>query len=237
MRHHPITLGVIRPNWSAAKNNRSFGKISPQAKTAVLQRDDYTCQCCGFRAEKHQEVLHINGDTRDFTPENVLTTCIFCHQCFDLGAVEGMHSGMLIWLPEISQVTLHHIMRSVYLGRITQGPLAEMARKIFDAFYNRGAEAKKRLGSTDPGALTIVLRDFLTRKDYEKAQDNLKGIRLLPLDRRMIKDEKNGEINLFPQVLAHWRVKTGPYGDMPAQDWPSLFKTLDNAATGLSASL
>lgn len=232
MRNHPITLGVIRPSWSANKA-RTFGTITPEARETIFKRDDYTCQCCGFRAEKYQEILHINGDKRDFSKDNVLTTCIFCHQCFDLGQVEQMDSGMLIWLPEISQAKLHHITRAIYLARVTQVPLAGIANKINDTFFARGEAAKKILGSTDPGALAIVMKDFLTKKDYEQAQANIKGIRLFPLPRRMIPDDTAGfvdmknKVNFFPQILVHWRSKIGPYHAMPAQEWPELFKTLD----------
>lgn len=227
MKYYPISLGVVRPNWNPAKV-RAVGRVSPEAREAVLLRDEHTCRCCGFRAEKHQQVLHKNGDERDFSDNNVLTTCVFCHQCFDLTAVDTMRSGMLIWLPEIAQHDLHHLMRAIYIARVTQGPLAELARKTFDVLYARGDEAQRRLGSKDPGALALVMRDFLTGKEYHQTQDNLKGIRLLPLDRRMIKDG-DAEINFFPQILAHWRSKTGPYGAMPAQDWASLFHAANQA--------
>ena len=227
MNGYPLTLGVVRPNWSAGKTRLPIVKNPDEARAAVLQRDEQTCQCCGFRAEKYQEVLHLNGNQKDFTEGNVITTCIFCHQCFDLDKVSAMRSGMLIWLPEIAQADLHHIMRSLYLARVAQGGLADTARKVFDVLFKRGDEAKKRLGATDPGALALVLRDFLTKQQYEQAQTNMEGIRLLPLDQRMVPDpEKGGEYNSFPAVLAYWRSKSGPYTHMPAQEWGSLFREL-----------
>jgi len=231
MKYYPITLGVKRINWSAkADTVRSKGEIGDEARVRLLKRDDHTCQCCGFRAEKYQQILHINGDERDFRDDNVLTTCVFCHQCFDLSSVNAMDSGKLIWMPEVTQAQLHHMMRALYVARVTQGPLAETARKTYDALLSRGDEAKKRLGSTDPGALALVMKDFLTQKQYENIQERLEGIRLLPLDRRMVK-EGDLEFNQFPQILAYWRSKNGPFGAMPAQDWPGLFKdVLETAA-------
>ena len=231
MKYYPLTLGVVRPNWNPAKV-RAVGRVSPEANEAVLARDGHVCRCCGFRAEKHQQVLHLNGDSRDFEDKNVLTTCVFCHQCFDLSAVDTMRSGMLIWLPEIPQHELHHLMRAIYIARVAQGPLAELARRIFDALYARGDEAQRRLGSKDPGALALVMRDFLTGAEYHQTQDHLKGIRLLPLDRRMILDADGSEINFFPQLLAHWRSKAGPFGEMPAQDWMRLFHQAGTALGG-----
>jgi intracellular multiplication protein IcmJ len=224
MRYYPITLSVVRPNWSPKAGMLSAkGRIGDEAKTKVFERDDYTCQCCGFRAEKHQQVLHINGDQRDWHEENVLTTCIFCHQCFDLFEVGKMDSGMLIWLPEMTQPQLHHLMRAVYLGRVAQGGMAEAAREIYNSLIQRGDETRKRLGSTDPKALAIIMRDFLTHKQYSEAQTRMEGIRLLPLDRRMVIEKDGSKYNEFPQILAHWRSKTGPFGAAMPQDWAKLF--------------
>lgn len=236
MKYHPITLGVRRINWSAKNDpGRVKGDADGKIRQRILQRDDHTCQCCGFRAEKFQQLLHLNGDTRDFRDDNLLTTCIFCHQCFDLNSVKDMDSGMLIWLPEITQASLHHLMRAVYISRVAQGAMAEASRAVLDALMKRGEEAKKRLGSTDPGALALVMKDFLTQKQYEQTQENLEGIRLLPLQKRMlpaslvsenIADQTAIE-NAFPTILAYWRSKNGPFGAAPAQDWPRLFKDIE----------
>lgn len=226
MRQYPITLSVVRPNWAANANpQRAVGTITPEAKQAIFKRDDHTCQCCGFRAEKYQDVLHLNGDKRDFRDENVLTTCVFCHQCFDLMETGQSRAGMLIWLPEISQSVLHHIMRALYIARVTQSGLGDAAKDAYDRLMKRGDEAKKRLGSTDPEALAIVLRDFLTHKQYSDVQERMSGIRLLPLDRKMIK-ENDMDYNQFPQILAYWRSRNGPFGGSPAQEWAAKFKDL-----------
>lgn len=227
MNYYPLTLGVVRPNWAAGRTVFTASTDVEQARNAILTRDDHTCQCCGFRAERHQEILHLDGNAKNFSDDNVITTCIFCHQCFDLEGASRMRSGMLIWLPEILQADLHHLMRSVYLARTAQGGMAETGRKVFDVLYKRGEEARKRLGATDPEALAIVLRDFLTRKEYERAQERMEGIRLLPLDQRSMPntDGGDGSYNHFATVLGYWRQR-GPYSAMPAQNWPSLFKDL-----------
>lgn len=204
---------------------------------AVFRRDNHTCRCCGFQSGSHkidpngrtiwedgkyQQLLHINGDTRDFSDKNVLTTCVFCYQCFDLDLVAKMQSGMLIWLPEASQADLHHLARAMYIGRVAQGQLADVSKQLYDHLRARGDEAKKRLGSTDPEALAIVMRDFLTGKEYQVLPKKLEGIRLLPLDRRMI-TEDGLEFNQFPSILAYWRSKAGPFAQMPVQEWANIF--------------
>lgn len=223
MTLYPIQLGVKRVNWKDARKGVPSVADRQQATEKVLQRDDHTCRCCGFKAPLWQQVLHLNGNDGDFSDKNVLTTCVFCYQCFDLQNAADMNSGMLIWLPELSQMDLNNMMRAVYVARGAQGPMNALATKIFDTFYARGEDAKRRLGSTDPGALAIVMRDFLTLGQYEKAQQHLDGIRLLPLANRTVAHEDGqGTYSQFPQILGHWRSKV--FHETPAQNWAKMFE-------------
>ena len=223
MRYHPITLGVKRMNWSkTTMTNPGVSQADlDKAREKVMLRDEHVCQCCGFKSQKYQHVLYLDGDERNVSDQNCLTACGFCHQCFDLDQIQTLQSGMLIWLPEIGQAALHHIMRALYIARVTQGPLAAAAKTLVDQFYERANDAKKRLGSSDPAALAMVLQDFLSHKQYQNAADQLRGIRLLPLDKRMIKED-GLEFNQFPQILAYWRGKAGPFAEFNPTTWPSL---------------
>ena len=219
MKLQPLHLGVKRTVWSTKALDKRVRSSDPKAaRQKILERDDHTCRFCGFRAEKYQMIHHKNGFTDDFTPDNCLTACVFCHQCFDLAGVQEMGSGMLIWLPEIGQAALHHIMRALYVARITKGPAGETARGALDILINRGSEARKRLGTDNPDALAIVMKDFLSHKAYARAIKKIKGIRLLPLDKRMV-IEDDLEFNQFPQILAYWRSKNGPFHGLKPEDW------------------
>ena len=57
----------------------------------------------------------------------------------------------------------------------------------------------------------------------------LDGVRIFPLDRRIIK-EAELEFNQFPQILAYWRSKAGPFGGKAPTQWISLYQDLANAA-------
>ncbi len=245
MPNIPITLGIARKSGSpralerpgnpgkskslvssadSSKNAVSRPReLTPELKKAVFDRDDHTCQCCGFRAEKYQEVLFLDHDRKNLAMENMATSCIFCQQCFNIDQVPQMRSGVLLWLPEIDQASLHHLARAIYVARISQGPMAESARKLLDILMTRREEAKRRIHTDDPYVLSIVLKDYLTSRHYGERVDRLDGIRLFPLDRRLIK-ESELEFNQFPQILAYWRSKEGPFGNRAPSLWIDLYK-------------
>ena len=242
MAYLPITLGIARApakgaQASAKKKGRSqngtpsssSGKITPELKKQVLERDGYACQYCGFESKKYQEVQPRNNNPADMTLANLATACIFCHQCFNLDTVGAMTSGTLIWLPEISQADLHHVARAVYVGRISQGPVADAARKTHEILMARREEASKRIGTDNPYILSTVLRDYLNDDAYAQREKKLRGVRLLPIDRRLIK-EADLEFNQFPQILAYWRSKDGPFGGKIPGQWLSIYQDVVKAA-------
>jgi intracellular multiplication protein IcmJ len=128
-----------------------------------------------------------------------------------------------VWLPEISQGDLHHIARAIFVARISQGPVAEAARRALDVLMKRREDARGRLGTDDPFILASVLKDYISNKAYDLRAQKLDGIRLLPLDRRVIK-EADLEFNQFPQILAYWRSKDGPFGGMAPKSWLLLYQ-------------
>ncbi len=229
MEKLPLMLSIKRPSSKhKTGGGGQLAKLSTEIKQKILERDDFTCQCCGFQSKKYQEIHFLNGDKTDFKESNLATTCIFCHQCFNLDKVSEMRSGVLLWLPEIEQAELHHIARSIYVARISQGPVAEAARKSLDVIMSRREEAKNRISTDDPYILSTVLRDYLAPSHYKARMQKLKGVRLFPLDRRIIK-EADLEFNQFPQILAYWRSKDGPFGGKAPPQWISIYQKLASA--------
>lgn len=240
-----ITLGIARPLPKAGAGKPVKGKKATKAKGAdgkklgdsltadvkkqIFERDDYTCRCCGFKSQKYQEIHFLDQNHKNVTDTNLITACIFCHQCFNLQNVNEMRSGVLIWMPELEQHKLHHIARAIYVARISQGPMAEAARGALDIIMARREEAKKRIHTDDPYILSTVLEDFLGPKHYFTRKKKLQGLRLFPLDRRIIK-EAELEFNQFPQILAYWRSKNGPFGGKIPQQWISIYQDVVKAA-------
>lgn len=221
----PITLGIARPGGTQTASEG----LDSELRQKVLDRDNHACRFCGFHAKKYQDVHFVNGNPEDRRFENMVSACIFCHQCFNLKKSSTMKSGMLVWLPEIAQPDLHHIARAIYVARISQGSMAETAKKALDTIVARREEAKARLGTDDPYIMATVMEDFLTPRHYASRAEKLEGIRLFPLDRRIIK-EGDLEFNQFPQILAFWRSKDGPYGGKIPSHWKSLYAQMSQAA-------
>jgi intracellular multiplication protein IcmJ len=222
MAYLRITPGVSSLSDTGRPLSPGVYKVPDDLKNNVLTRDDYTCRYCGFQSRKYQEVSFIGQKSEDTKPQHYATACPFCHQCFHLEKIDRMQSGVVIWLPEIGQAALHHICRAIYVARISRGPMADAARDAMESLLLRKAEAASRLGTDSPKILSSVLQDFLETSEYKVRLNKLKGFRILPLDRRIIK-EGELEFNQFPQVLAFWRSKDGPFGEMPPRKWGEMF--------------
>ncbi|MBU0799650.1 MAG: type IV secretion protein DotN, partial [Alphaproteobacteria bacterium] len=93
----PIVLGIARFAGNAQPLTEARAQLDAELKQKVFERDGYVCRCCGFKSQKYQDTLFLNGRTDDLRLENMATTCIFCHQCFNLEQVTLMRSGVLVW--------------------------------------------------------------------------------------------------------------------------------------------
>jgi intracellular multiplication protein IcmJ len=241
MTYLRITPGIGQLSDTGRVLSPDLHKPPEALRTAVLERDDHTCRFCGFQAKKYQEVLFTGGqdqgkgkvrklpDPKSVSAGDYVTACTLCHQCFHIEKIDRMQSGAIIWLPEVGQAMLHHICRAIYVARISQGPMADAARDSLEALLARKEEAVSRLGTDSPRLLATVLQDFLENNEYRQRAKKLKGFRILPLDRRIIR-EGDLEFNQFPQILAHWRSKDGPFGAAPPREWAKIFYDLKAAA-------
>ena len=244
----PLILGVGRPDpysgqgrsappiKKAASSSAGSGSLSDMAfmlgkhlpkdlKEQVHERDDHSCRYCGFHTNKYQNIHHLDCNTDNHNIENLVTACIFCHQCFYIDYVGTMESGSLIWLPEIDQPSLHHIARAIYVGRISQGPMADASRTAYEVLLSRREAVIDRIGTDNPFILSTVMKDYLGPKAYAMRGKKLEGLRLFPLDKRMVQ-EAELKFNQFPQILAYWRSKNGPFGGKTPPQWISITQNL-----------
>lgn len=196
----------------------------PRLRNRVLQRDKHTCRYCGFRSEKFQRVHFKLGEQAAPTLDNLATACVFCEQCFELESVANMDSGLLIWLPELSQAELHHFARALYVARAQEDKnpeLAKRAKTAIDQLIARRVEAKRRLGTDDPIMLATAMAEQLDDAAYKARAERLEGIRLLPLGRRLAVND-DGQYDQFPRILNYWLSAAGPFGQYKDADWDKL---------------
>ncbi|HEY8964265.1 MAG TPA: type IV secretion protein DotN [Alphaproteobacteria bacterium] len=202
--------------------------MSEDIRNKVLERDKHECQYCGFISRKYQIVRLKDPKGNPDKENDLVTACIFCDQCFSVDRVAAMKSGVLIWLPEIDQAALHHVARAVYVARIAQGPVADAARKVLEAITSRREACKARLKTDNVDILALVLSEYIDPRAYADRAKKLDGVRLFPLDRRIV-SEGDLEFNQFPQILAYWRSKDGPFGQFQPAQWLEEFKSLKAA--------
>ena len=222
MSNNSIHYGV----GSLSNKGRIFTKnaedVSEKFEKEIFERDDYTCQFCDFKSEKYQKVLFLGENAEKTSADDYKTACTYCYQCFHIDKIPRMQSGSIIWLPELSQAELNNITRAIYIARITQGPMADSARDALEILMRRKDEAKQKLGTDDPRILATIFQDFMEGKEYARRNQRIKGFRIMPLDRRLVR-EGDLEFNQFPQMLAYWRSSNGPYGPTPPRSWPEIF--------------
>lgn len=206
----PLQIGVTPQPRSYDALNTIDGPCEPVGaaiRHTVHARDAHTCRFCGFASLKYQQAVVVDGSPRDV--DAVATACIFCQQALRLDTVSSMRSGVLLWLPEVGQAELHHMARDIYHWRVSRGQKDTRARHLLDVLMQRRVAIRERIDTDDPYWLAKRLRRHLYEEHCPVLAEARPGIRLFPLDRRIIKTA-DLEFNQFPQILAYWRSRSGP---------------------------
>lgn len=198
-------------------------RIPAQARDAVFHRDGHCCRFCGFRSAKYQEILARCG--RHWDMSSLVTACIFCGQVITLERVSVQRSGVLIHAPQITQADVNALATPIYVCRISQGEAADKARATLDMIMEGRSRAREACGYDDPKRLADDILRCKSEEEVDRLHERCKDVRLFPLDRRIIK-ESDLEFNQFPQILAYWRSKSGPFGGSPPGQMDlSIFET------------
>ncbi len=208
----PLSLGA---GQSTGAGGGALKALTKHAAEKILKNDNYTCRFCGFRSIQHQRVVPYEGD--------YVTSCGFCELVLALERAGLMGSGLLVWLPEIPQAELNHIARAIYIAKASEdSAMVDAASRALDALTARRTDAKKRLGTDDPLVLATAFHESLSDEERKAAVHRLEGVRLLPLDKHMIRS-KGRDFNGFPQIVKYWRSPEGPFAKLPTQEWKDLF--------------
>jgi len=178
-----LILSAHRSAWAASHNHRTEwdeGKKMIKYRDKILKRDDYTCQACGWRSERYQEIHHRDHNHKNFYESNLETLCPLCHQVFHLPSAASTNGGSIIWLPEISQAHLNLLCIGIFsTQRNTKNQWVGITRTLYGALEARKAWMDENLSRADPGILAQLLLNIPPEK-YEKRHEWLAHLRLLP---------------------------------------------------------
>jgi intracellular multiplication protein IcmJ len=180
---HPIKLAAIPEAWrlfSVRKSDSAFNNFARQ----VFERDQYTCQFCGFQATQYQEVVNLDHNYRNNKLPNLVTACCFCAQCFFLEAVgkDDYGGGILIYLPEISQGDLNGFCHVLFCAMSNATNYRSDAQNIYRSLKLRSQIVEKQLGEgmSDPALLGRMLIDAPDKDRLRINEEVLAPLRLLP---------------------------------------------------------
>lgn len=177
-----LKLAVNLSGWRIFIRRKEDKAFLPVANK-IYDRDNFTCQYCGFQARRFQEVVNLDGNYTNNKFSNMITACCFCTQCLFLESVgvDEMGGGQVIYLPEMSQPDLDSFCHVLFCAMGNGTGYQDTAQAIYRSlkFRSQPVENKFGSGTSNPSALGQLLLEYQS-KHPDKIQAILKDLRLLP---------------------------------------------------------
>lgn len=212
MSRLPLILAADRLRW-----RQDPPEVEGEVANKVFERDGHTCRFCDFHAPGHQEVMRLDSGPASTSLDPFVTACPLCHECQYLGRDTVEQSFAVIWLPDVSQAVLNHLVRAVHIvlhafgepahmgeRPVTDTPPVRSAFNAYRALATRMDAALRRIGTTSPrelGAALLSLPPALAPRRRELAG----GVRLLSRG-RLFRDGRD----VYPDLLEAWTAQGGP---------------------------
>jgi intracellular multiplication protein IcmJ len=185
----PLKFHIKAGNWQNYQQrlvSRNYSKI----KEIVL--NDYNNQCayCGY-ASLNNNIVNKNFNYQDNAKSNIIPACAICTQCvlMDGFGQDPFFGGLIIFLPELEQVQLAHLIRTVYAGFEKQASYKSRLSDLMITLEERKEYVESILGkkSYEPEYFSQGLLD--TFVDDKKLEHPIfKNLRFLP-DKAKLKRE------------------------------------------------
>lgn len=179
---YELQLAVNLNGWRIFVRRREDKAFLPVAQR-IFERDNYTCQFCGFQARQYQEIINLDGNYTNHKINNLITACCFCSQCLFLESVglEEMGGGQLVYLPEISQADLNSFCHVLFCAMGNGTGYQDTAQAIYRSlkFRSQPLETKFGSGTSNPATFGQLLMEYQANNP-DKETNILKDLRLLP---------------------------------------------------------
>lgn len=178
-----ITLTAAASTWRLFTVRRADPAFLAH-QNKVFERDDHTCQYCGFRAEELLEVVNVDGNYLNNRLDNLATACPFCAQCFFLEAIgkSDFGGGTLIYLPEMTQGELNALCHVLFASLVSGNSYSSQAKNLYRSLRIRSQLVEKQLGEgmSNPALYGHLLIDAAHHAKEQINAELSKQIRVLP---------------------------------------------------------
>jgi intracellular multiplication protein IcmJ len=179
---HELQLAVNLSGWRVFVRRRDDKAFLPVAKR-VYERDNYTCQYCGFQAKEFQEIINLDGNYMNNKLSNMVTACCFCSQCLFIETIglDEMGGGQLIYAPEMKQGDLNSFCHVLFCAMGNGTGYQESAQAVYRGlkFRSQIIENKFGPGTSSPSMFGQMILEYKANSPGAPI-DILKDIRLLP---------------------------------------------------------
>jgi len=220
----PLILSVKRGVWrkdDSEDSMESSDKEFQDIRKSILIRNNNTCQACGFKSGKFQEVHHKDDDHSNNDKDNLVTVCPFCHKTYHLGFCGLGGFGTLIHMPELSQAALNNIVRIVSISASGEDKKwREISNEIYDNLRMRANDMDTAFEGyfkgfpnppSDPSTIASILSS-ISDEEYEKRDSWLKDFKILHDPTR------------YKSQVEHWCNEMNR--SMPVRSWDRVFNSI-----------
>lgn len=186
-----IILSVKRDKWRSADDfAESADKDFSAIRQRVIERDQGACVFCRWKADKYQDVHHLNDNHQDNAMDNLVVSCKLCHACFHMGLAGQNDSAWLIYFPEVSQAELNLMVRSIFVVRKIGNEIEKkLAESYWDELMARAQPVIDQWGSAKAVDFANKLLE-LPQENYESREGAMMPLRLLVSSRSKMVGDK-----------------------------------------------
>ena len=207
-----IELKLGREQWHHYIR-RNYDDAFSKYRLQIHDRDQYTCQLCGFQSTVYMDVLNKDGIYSHNHRDNLVTACPFCVQCHFMEMVGkvGYGGGILVYLPEMTQIELNGLCHALFCAMANTTEYADESEGIYNSLRLRAKVIERQYGEglSQPGMLGQMLVDTPMQDREQITAAILKDLRLLPL---LNKFEK--EVNTWAKVSFDQFIDLGQGGGL-----------------------